>query len=158
MLALKAGRHVVCEKPLTVNASQATVLYKTAREKQLFLLDAVWTRYFPLSIEIRESIRTGEIGEVLRVIADTSFGIHPDIALRETPRKLTHHLAGGALLESSSTHTHPTRHELELQTLTSNAAFSWYLFSHMGVPDPLPHAATRSTQATVKHPVIHEQV
>lgn len=102
LLALKAGRHVVCEKPLTVNATQAKVLYKTAKEKNLFLLDAVWTRYFPLSIQIRDSIQRGKIGEVLRVIADTSFGIHPDIALKETPRKLTHNLAGGALLESKS--------------------------------------------------------
>ncbi|OQU98940.1 hypothetical protein CLAIMM_04649 [Cladophialophora immunda] len=99
MLALAAGKHVVCEKPLTVNAAQTKILYETARERKLFLLDAVWTRFFPLSIQIRESIQRGEIGEVLRVIADTSFGIHPDIALRETPRKLTYDLAGGALLE-----------------------------------------------------------
>ncbi|KAH0847009.1 Trans-1,2-dihydrobenzene-1,2-diol dehydrogenase [Fonsecaea pedrosoi] len=99
MLALEGGKHVVCEKPLTVNAAQAKVLYKTAKEKNLFLLDAVWTRFFPLSIQVRESIQKGEIGEVLRVMADTSFGIHPDISLKETPRKLTYELAGGALLE-----------------------------------------------------------
>lgn len=104
LLALEAGKHVVCEKPLTVNAAQAKVLYKTAKEKNLFLLDAVWTRYFPLSFQVRESIQRGEVGEVLRIIADTSFGIHPDIALKETPRKLTHDLAGGALLESKSIH------------------------------------------------------
>jgi predicted dehydrogenase len=111
LLALHAGKHVVCEKPLTVNASQARMLYRTAKEDNLFLLDAVWTRYFPLSIQIRKSIQNGEIGEVLRVMADTSFGIHPDIAIKETPRKLTYDLAGGALLESEcsfSRHREPS--------------------------------------------------
>ena len=67
MLCLNNGKPVLCEKALTVNAAQAKILYRTAREKNLFFMEAVWTRYFPLSIEIRKRIQDGELGECLRV-------------------------------------------------------------------------------------------
>lgn len=100
MAALKAGKHVVCEKPITVNAAQARLLYDKAKEKNLFLLDAVWTRYFPLSVDIRKSIQAGEIGEVLRVVSDLSEGNDLDEWYHtKKHRKLQMDLAGGALLE-----------------------------------------------------------
>lgn len=70
MLALEAGKNVLCEKALTVNASQAKKLVAKAREKKLFFMEAVWTRYFPLSIKIRELITSGEIGTVYRVTGE----------------------------------------------------------------------------------------
>lgn len=104
MLCLLADKHVVCEKPITVNAAQAKILYQTARERNLFLLDAVWTRYFPLSVQIREIIQSGEIGEVLRVFADTSMGEDvDDLWINQRRRKVDLNLAGGALLESQFT-------------------------------------------------------
>ena len=68
MLALEAGKNVLCEKAFTVNAAQARKLVDTARAKGLFLMEAVWTRYFPLSIKIRELVQSGVIGPVYRVI------------------------------------------------------------------------------------------
>lgn len=101
MLCLQAGKHVVCEKPITVNAAQAKILYQTAKERSLFLLDAVWTRYFPLSVQIRGIIQSGEIGEILRVCADTSMGENvDDLWINQRRRKVDLNLAGGALLES----------------------------------------------------------
>ena len=99
MLALEAGKHVLCEKSLTVNAAQARLLYAKAAEKRLFLLDAHWIRYFPLSIQVRQIVQSDEIGEVLRVVADTSCGQDPGWVMSTTPRKLDKALAGGALLE-----------------------------------------------------------
>lgn len=100
--ALDAGKHVVCEKPITVNAAQAKVLYDTARSRKLFMLDAVWTRYFPLSVNIRQLIQERAIGEVLRVTADTTMGESmDDLWLRQKRRKVNLDLAGGALLEST---------------------------------------------------------
>lgn len=91
----------MCEKPITVNAAQAKILFATAKARNKFLLDAVWTRYFPLSIQIRDLISNGEIGEVLRVVADTSMGEEmDDLWLRQKRRKVNLDLAGGALLES----------------------------------------------------------
>ena len=103
MLALSAGKHVVCEKPMTVNARQAEILYETAKKHNLFFLDAVWTRYFPLSVQIREIIKSEEVGEILRVTADTSMGEEmDDLWVRQKRRKVNLDLAGGALLESRS--------------------------------------------------------
>ncbi|KKZ59182.1 hypothetical protein EMCG_05429 [[Emmonsia] crescens] len=100
MLALNAGKHVLCEKALTVNAAQARILVETARQKKLFLMEAVWTRFFPLSVQIRDLIGKGEIGEVLRVIADTSCGsTDPEGEWGTTHRMVNMDLAGGVLLD-----------------------------------------------------------
>lgn len=66
MLALEAGKHVLCEKALTVTASQARKLVEKAKAKGVFFMEAVWTRYFPLSIKVRELITSGAIGTVYR--------------------------------------------------------------------------------------------
>ena len=99
MLALHAGKHVLCEKSFTTNAAQTKRLIEVARSKNLFLMEAVWTRYFPLSIAIREFIQQGKLGAVYRVIADNSFG--DDIAQKygTTHRMVSPQLAGGALLD-----------------------------------------------------------
>ena len=72
MLALEAGKPVLCEKAFTVTASQAKTLVKCARSKNLFLMEAVWTRFFPLSVKVRELVASGVIGTVYRVIGETS--------------------------------------------------------------------------------------
>ncbi|KAI1633943.1 hypothetical protein F4809DRAFT_621158 [Biscogniauxia mediterranea] len=102
MLALQAGKNVLCEKAFTVNASQARKLVETAKAKNLFLMEAVWTRYFPLSIKIRDLIQSGLIGPVYRVIADNSIGTDgPNGALifPDEHRMINLDLAGGALLD-----------------------------------------------------------
>lgn len=50
--ALSAGKHVLCEKPLTVNAAQAKLLVQLARSKSLFLMEAVWTRFQPVHYQV----------------------------------------------------------------------------------------------------------
>ncbi|KAG5292696.1 NADP:D-xylose dehydrogenase [Histoplasma ohiense] len=100
MLALSAGKHVLCEKALTVNAAQARILVDTARRRGLFFMEAVWTRFFPLSVQIRELVAKGEIGEVLRVIADTSCGsTDPEGEWGTAHRMVNMDLAGGVLLD-----------------------------------------------------------
>ncbi|KAL3471097.1 hypothetical protein BJX99DRAFT_238184 [Aspergillus californicus] len=99
MLALEAGKHVLCEKAFTVNAAQAKILFETARKKNLFLMEAVWTRYFPLSIEVRRLVQTGAIGEVLRVVSDLSVGNEPETSWGLDHRMVNLDLAGGALLD-----------------------------------------------------------
>lgn len=98
MLALNAGKAVLCEKPITVNAEQAAVLYKTAKEKNVFLMEAVWTRFFPLSIYVRKLITDGVIGDVLRVFVNNSTGTEVS-SLDQSHRYLNKSLAGGALLD-----------------------------------------------------------
>lgn len=108
MLCLLAGKHVLCEKAFTVNAAQAKKLVEMAKEKKLFLMEAVWTRFFPLSIQIRKMIEDG------RVIADLSFGQDVENtwgADGAKHRMVNPDLAGGALLDrkSPSLPTYPIR-------------------------------------------------
>ncbi|KAK7228912.1 hypothetical protein V2G26_001082 [Clonostachys chloroleuca] len=102
MLALEAGKHVLCEKAFTVTASQVKKLVEKAKAKNLFLMEAVWTRFFPLSIKIRELITSGAIGTVHRTIADLSFNSsQPDgnLEFPDTNRMVNLDLAGGAVLD-----------------------------------------------------------
>lgn len=72
MLALQAGKHVLCEKALTVTASQTKKLVAEARSRGVFFMEAVWTRFFPLSIKVRELITSGAIGNVYRTFGQSS--------------------------------------------------------------------------------------
>lgn len=100
MLCLKTGnKHVLCEKPFTTNAAQTEILIQTAKERGLFLMEAVWTRFFPISLQIRDIIEKGEIGDVRRVIADLSFGDDCEKRWGTEHRMVNMNLAGGALLD-----------------------------------------------------------
>lgn len=61
---LEAGKHVICEKPMTQTASQAQEVITLAREKQLFLMEGMWSRFLPKSLQVRRWIQEGRIGEL----------------------------------------------------------------------------------------------
>ncbi|TDZ29108.1 D-xylose 1-dehydrogenase [Colletotrichum spinosum] len=104
MLALTAGKHVLCEKALAVTAAQARRLAEVARQKRLFFMEAVWTRFFPLSIRIRKLVGGGAIGRVYRVTADLSRANgSPEsgsarLDYEDGHRMVDPNLAGGVLL------------------------------------------------------------
>ncbi|KAL8958273.1 MAG: hypothetical protein Q9193_004635 [Seirophora villosa] len=99
MLCLEAGKHVLCEKAFTTNTAQAKKLIETAKAKKLFLMEAVWTRFFPLSIQIRKFIEDGNLGALHRVIADNSFGDDVEEKYGTSHRMVNTDLAGGCLLD-----------------------------------------------------------
>ena len=92
-MCLEAGKHVLCEKSLTVNGAQAREVVALAREKQLFFMEAMWTKCQPVFKAIRQWVNDGVIGEVRAV--DTSFYT----ATGTNHRLYRHELAGGALLD-----------------------------------------------------------
>ncbi|KAF2280378.1 NAD(P)-binding protein [Westerdykella ornata] len=98
-LALEAGKHVLCEKAFTVNAAQAQILIDIAREKKLFLMEAMWTRFFPVAKEVRDIVKSGQLGEVIRVWADLSFWKDVEGEFGTAHRMVNLELAGGALLD-----------------------------------------------------------
>jgi dihydrodiol dehydrogenase / D-xylose 1-dehydrogenase (NADP) len=102
MLCLEAGKNVLCEKAFTTNADQAKVLVKKAKEKNLFLMEAVWTRYFPISVYVRELITSGKLGPIARVFADNSGAWIPtdDPSNADNKSRMVNvDLAGGPLLD-----------------------------------------------------------
>lgn len=98
-MCLKAGKNVLCEKPLTVNAQQAKLLAEVAKDKNVFLMEAMWTRYLPISTEILSIVKGGKIGNIHRVFADVSFGDDVETKWGTESRMVNMDLAGGALLD-----------------------------------------------------------
>jgi predicted dehydrogenase len=95
ILALKAGKPVLCEKPFAVNAIEAQAMIATARENDVALLEAMWTRFLPHIAQVREILSSGAIGEVVNVEAD-----HGQYLIdSKNPRLTEPSLAGGALLD-----------------------------------------------------------
>lgn len=100
MLCLDAGKHVLCEKAFTANAAQLRILIDKARAKDLFLMEAVWTRYFPLSIYVRDTIKAGRLGPITKVSADNSMATDPENAFADDKHRMVNpDLAGGPLLD-----------------------------------------------------------
>jgi len=94
-LALEAGKHVVCEKPMTVNEPEMRELVDLARSKGLFLMEAMWTRFFPAIRKAREVLASGEIGEAKYVQGDFGF----EAPTEESSRLWDPKQAGGGMLE-----------------------------------------------------------
>ena len=94
-LALQAGRAVLCEKPLTVNAMEASALIAEARVNKVFLMEAMWTRFVPAVVQLREWIDAGAIGEIRFFAANIGWCQTYD----PNSRLYSPSLAGGALLD-----------------------------------------------------------
>ncbi len=95
LLALRAGKHVLCEKPFTMNAAEAEELVAEARQRELFLMEAMWARFLPHMREIRRLLAAGALGELVHVIADHGQWFPQDAS----HRLFAPELGGGALLD-----------------------------------------------------------
>ncbi|MFD4422625.1 Gfo/Idh/MocA family protein [Agromyces sp. NPDC058484] len=94
-LMLESGKHVLVEKPFTLNAREAQQLADFAAERGLLVLEAMWTRYLPHMVRIREIIAEGTLGEVRSLIADHTQKLSDDPVHRINALEL----GGGALLD-----------------------------------------------------------
>ncbi len=95
LLALAAGKAVLCEKPFSINAREADQVITFARTKKRFLMEAMWTRCFPLMANLRKLLAGESIGEVRMVVAD--FGFRAEY--QEEARLFDQTVGGGALLD-----------------------------------------------------------
>lgn len=95
ILALEAGRHVLVEKPLTLDADEAVAIRAAAAARGLLAMEAMWTRYLPHMVRIRELIADGALGEIRTVVADHTQSLPTDPEHRLNALAL----GGGALLD-----------------------------------------------------------
>ncbi len=95
ILCLEAGKAVLCEKPFTINAREAEEVINLARRKNLFLMEAMWTRFLPVMVEVRRLLSERAIGDVRMVMAD--FGFRAEF--NPQGRLFNPALGGGALLD-----------------------------------------------------------
>lgn len=98
MLCLESGKAVLCEKPLTVDAEQAEELIACARERKQFLMEAMWTRFLPVIVKVREWLAEGAIGEPRLLTADhgSRKTLSPEIL---EGRLFNPKLGGGGILD-----------------------------------------------------------
>ncbi|MES2319644.1 MAG: Gfo/Idh/MocA family oxidoreductase [Pseudomonadota bacterium] len=94
-MLLHGGKAVLCEKPFSMNRREAEQVVALAREKKLFLMEAMWTRFMPALEEVQRIIAAGEIGAVQLVTADFGFTATTDPLHRVNNPAL----GGGALLD-----------------------------------------------------------
>ena len=107
ILAIEAGKHVLCEKPLAETAADGRAMYAAAEQHDVMLQDAVWTRFFPAAEHARMMIDAGAIGEVVLVQSDFGDPIYAVQAAPlafgsdATPTAVTTagHRPGGAIVE-----------------------------------------------------------
>ena len=95
ILCLRAGKPVLCEKPFAINAREAEEMIRCARERKLFLMEAMWSRFFPITFKVRELLRGGVIGEPRMLTADFGFRTR----INPKGRLFDPALGGGALLD-----------------------------------------------------------
>jgi predicted dehydrogenase len=95
LLCLQAGKAVLCEKPFAINAGEAQAMIAAARERGLFLMEAMWTRFLPHMVKLRQLLADGAIGELRMLQAD--FGFRTDVDPKS--RLFDPTLGGGALLD-----------------------------------------------------------
>lgn len=95
ILALEAGKPVLCEKPFTLNAKEAEVVIEVARRQQLFCMEAMWMRFMPLIQTVKQLINLGKIGKIKMLTADFGY----PFAYDPESRFFQPEFGGGALLD-----------------------------------------------------------
>lgn len=71
-LFLESGKHVLCEKPLCLNYKETESLFNIAKSKNLFLMEAVWSRFAPCYVALEKEIQSGKLGDIQFV--EVNFG------------------------------------------------------------------------------------
>lgn len=95
ILCLKAGKPVLCEKPFTINQYEAREVIEVARSEGVFLMEAMWTRFLPITKHVKTWVTDGAIGEVRMLYADFGFRAR----LNPKGRLFDLALGGGGLLD-----------------------------------------------------------
>jgi predicted dehydrogenase len=82
LAAIEAGLPVLCEKPFTLDLLQAEDAFAAARQREVFVMEAMWMRFQPAFLDVERRIAAGEIGEPLLAHADFGIAALPDPARR----------------------------------------------------------------------------
>ncbi len=124
ILYLKNNKHVLCEKPISVNANQLKRMIKTATENKLVLMEALWTKYLPATRRVIDIVNNGELGKIKSI--DISFGFDLITNGDINGRVLNPNLAGGSLLDVGIYPVSLTHfiHNKEMKKVSTSATFT----------------------------------
>lgn len=94
-LAINHGKHVLCEKSFTLNEKQAQEIFFLAKSNNVFVMEAMWTRFLPTIRSVKSKVNEGIIGKIEKI--DVSFGFN--VGERRKNRLFDPYMGGGALLD-----------------------------------------------------------
>lgn len=97
VMAAKAGKAILCEKPFAINVGQTERMIAAAKEHGVFLMEGLWSRFFPAWQYARDLIASGELGEIEAIHSTTCWGKKD---LPDSNRLLNPELSGGSLLDA----------------------------------------------------------
>ncbi|MFB0903678.1 MAG: Gfo/Idh/MocA family oxidoreductase [Nonlabens sp.] len=95
MMCLHAGKAVICEKPFAMNLEEVEIMIQTAKDKNLFLMEALWTRFIPSTLKVIELMEQNTIGKIHSIQANFGYVATTD----PTSRLIARELGGGSLLD-----------------------------------------------------------
>lgn len=95
LLCLEAGKAVLCEKAFAINTTMVKEMIEKSKEKNLFLMEAIWTRFHPAIAQTLDIIQSGQIGDIVHIVADFGFKAVYD----EEARLFNPSLTGGSLYD-----------------------------------------------------------
>jgi predicted dehydrogenase len=95
LLCIENGKHVLCEKPFAINTQQAQRMIDAAKDANVFLMEAMWTRFIPSIQQVQKWLNDSTIGQVSHLSAHFGF----KAARKDKPRLFELELGGGALLD-----------------------------------------------------------
>ncbi|WDE95333.1 Gfo/Idh/MocA family oxidoreductase [Lentisphaera profundi] len=95
MIAMKHGKHVLCEKPFALDADEASQMMNCAKKNNVFLMEAMWSRFLPGMKKVKELLASNAIGTIKTFTANFCFSSSPE----QKPRLFEPSLGGGALLD-----------------------------------------------------------
>lgn len=93
---IQCGKPVLCEKPFTINQREAEEIFHLAREKNVYVAEAMWTWHNATAIKVREWVQSGRLGEIREVKASYAW---PILRYAKIPRLVTNEMIGGALMD-----------------------------------------------------------
>lgn len=96
IMAMDHGKHVLCEKPMGIDRTQVERMISTAKQNNVFLMEALWSRFTPIIQKVKQLIHDRAIGDIGYIHADFAF---PALDRDEMGRLLNPELAGGSLLD-----------------------------------------------------------
>lgn len=94
-MCIEKNKHILCEKAFTLNAAQAKEIFELADAKNLFVMEAMWTRFLPTILEVKKLVDEDVIGDIFQI--DANFGFRADKKPKD--RLFDPILGGGALLD-----------------------------------------------------------
>ncbi|MGV8980606.1 Gfo/Idh/MocA family protein [Clostridium sp.] len=95
IMCMESGKSVLCEKPVAMNEKELTEMIDCAKKNNVFFMEAMWTRFLPSLVKVRELLSNNKIGTIKRVTADFAFN-----AIAKEGRLYELELGGGALLDA----------------------------------------------------------